>query len=128
MKAYEIIDAGFSLAGENYDDYPDKKLPLAWLNVAMAECMAAENLFREKTGKPLLENCPDIAETAEEIDFSRRICRVCLPLGIASCLCDDRENDYMGKEFRKRFESALKASVTGIELPIEDFYTGGGNL
>ena len=56
MTAYEILNRGFSLCGENFRGFGEKETALVWLNEAIGECLCRENMIREKTGRAPAEN------------------------------------------------------------------------
>ncbi len=125
MKAYDIISSGFALAGESFEDYPDRQIALSWLNVCMAESTDSENLIREKTGKEILTEPLKISELYENVDMDERICSVCLPYGVAVLLFFDRERNSVAEEMRIRFYASLKSRAKAVELPVTDCYRGG---
>ena len=126
MTAYEIISAGFALAGEDIDAWPDKKIAVSWLNISIAECIRAENLIRERTGRELWGSGEYVSDMADTVNMDEVLCRLCLPLAVASLLNTDRENESMAAEMRRRFSVTLKAAAGTLEKQVVDMY--GGNV
>ncbi len=125
MTANEIIAAGFALMGEKQSDFPDKKLAVSWLNMAVSRSLDRENLIREKGALPLLP-CPQVIGDPEEtVDMDSGITAGCLPYGVAAFLAAHRENDYLHSFYNDEFSRSLTAAAKGIEKAIEDFYKGG---
>ena len=124
MTAYEIINKGFGLAGETFDRFPDKDLPLIWLNVSAGESVEAENAIRAKRGMPLLENHPVIKDQSDPVDMAEQICAVALPYAVAGYLCADREDNYLAAIFRNRFITALQNAAKCCEQSVVDVYGG----
>lgn len=125
MTAYEIINKGFGLAGEQLDMYPDKNIALIWLNIALGESMDAENHIRVKNGLSTLAEAVVVLNLSDEVDISHCICAVALPYAVASCLAGDREDGYMAAIYRNRFITSLQDCAKGHELPVTDVYGGG---
>lgn len=125
MKAYEIINTAFGLAGEILDDYPAKNLAVIWLNFSIAESIDAENILRSKKGLGEIKEYPAVSDISDVVNMDDKICRVCLPLGVVSYLFSDRENDYLYSEYRSRFIRSLQSVAGGIEISVTDFYRGG---
>lgn len=124
MTAYEILDIAFGLAGERLDDFPDKRLPLIWLNVVMAEAAKAENVIRERQGIPVVALAKMVTGLSDRVDMNEEICRVCLPCGVAAFLYSDRENDYLSAQMRNRYADSLQMVAGGEEKAVEDCYGG----
>ncbi|MBQ8604368.1 MAG: hypothetical protein IJ410_05970 [Oscillospiraceae bacterium] len=124
MTVYEILDIAFGMAGERLDDFPDKRLPLIWLNVTMAEATKAENAIREKQNVPQIALMHMVTSLSDTVDMDQEICRVCLPLGVAAFLHSDRENDYLSAHFRNRFIDSLQTAAGMREESISDCYGG----
>ena len=124
MTVYEILTAAFSLAGENFDDFPDKKLAVAWLNMTMSECVDAENLIRAKKGFKKYTAVPRIEELYDNVDMDEKLCTVTLPYGVAAFVSADRERDYMAAEYRNRFIFSMSVAAKGWETSVADFYRG----
>lgn len=124
MTAYEIMTKAFGLAGESYEDFPDKSLAAIWLNITIAESVDAENAIRKKNGKELLACVPVAGNPAENVDMDTAICAVAIPYGVASYLFNDREDNYMAAIFRNRFVTALQNRAKGEEFTIQDVYGG----
>ena len=125
MKAYEILTAAFGMAGESLEDFPDKRLPLIWLNVAAAEAGKAENHIRERHGRPVVAVYRLIGDLYDEVDMDSEICTVCLPLALTAFLYSDRGEDNLSARYRERFVQALQNAAMGREKGIEDCYGGG---
>lgn len=124
MTAYEILDIAFGLAGEKLDDFPDKRLPLIWLNVVMAEATKAENIIRERQNVPVIVLMKMVTGLSDRVDMNEEICRVCLPYGVAAFLYSDRENDYLSARMRNRFADSLQMIAGGEEKAVIDCYGG----
>jgi len=124
MKVYEILDIAFGMAGENLDDFPDKRLPLIWLNAAVAEALKAENIIRERKGKEKTVIFHLLTKLSDEVDMDEEICRTCLPLAVTAFLYSDRENDYLSSRFRNRYIESLQNVAMGQEESICDCYGG----
>ncbi len=124
MTAYEIINKGFGLAGESFEDFPHKELAVTWLNVTLAESLDAENAIRKKNGKELLSEPVMIKQRTDTADMADTICSIALPYGVASYLFNDREDNYMAAVFRNRFITALQNRAKGEEFTIQDMYGG----
>lgn len=124
MTAYEILTKGFGLAGESFEDFPDKALAVIWLNITAAEALDAENAIRKTDGKQLLSAAVAVKELSAEVDMSASVCNVALPYGIAAYLFNDREDNYMAAIFRNRYITALQNRAKGEEITIQDVYGG----
>ncbi len=124
MKVYEILEIAFGMAGEKLDDFPDKRLPVIWLNVAMAEAVKAENIIRERKGREKTVLFHLLTGLSDVVDMDEEICRVCLPLAVAAFLYSDRENDYLSAQFRNRYIESLQNAAMGQEKSICDCYGG----
>lgn len=126
MTANEIIDLGFSLAGESYEQWQEKSMALAWLNVSLCEALQCENSIRAHKALPKLENVPMVLLPSDNVDMDINICTVSLPFAIAGYVSDEREKQYLAQSYRNRFVSSLYDFSKGILCSIEDIY--GGDL
>ncbi len=124
MKVNEILELAFGMAGEKLDDFPDKRLPVIWLNVAVAEAVKAENIIREKKGKEKIVMFHLLTALSDEVDMDEEICRICLPLAVTAFLYSDRENDYLSAQFRNRYIESLQNAAMEQEESICDCYGG----
>ncbi len=125
MKAYDIINAGFGLVGENFADFPDRQIVMVWLNMSIAQSTDSENLIREKAGKALLTEPLKVSELYDTVDMDERICMTCLPYGVASYLFADRERNGAAEDMRTSFYASLKNRAKSVETRIKDCYRGG---
>lgn len=123
MTAYEILNRGFSLCGENFRGFGEKETALVWLNEAIGECLCRENMIREKTGKAPAENI-EANSLTDTVDNDYKIAAYCLPLAVAAMVYRDREDNYMSSVYRNRFLSRLTDVAGSIEKPITDYYGG----
>ncbi|MBR5521126.1 MAG: hypothetical protein IKU54_03930 [Oscillospiraceae bacterium] len=124
MTAYEILEIAFALAGEKIDEFPDKRIALMWLNVIIVEAMPAENTLREKSGLGRVVLPKMMTDLTQVVNMDEQLCRLCLPLGIAAFLCEDRENYYMAETFRQRFTDAMQTTAGARERSVTDCYGG----
>lgn len=51
MTAYEILNRGFSLCGENFRGFGEKETALVWLNEAIGECLCPGKYDKGKNRK-----------------------------------------------------------------------------
>lgn len=123
MTAYEILNRGFSLCGENFRGFGEKETALVWLNEAIGECLCRENMIREKTGRAPAENI-EANSLTDNVDNDYKISAYCLPLAVAAMVYRDREDNYMSSVYRNRFLSRLADAAGSIEKPIMDYYGG----
>lgn len=123
MTAYEILNRGFSLCGENFRGFGEKETALVWLNEAIGECLCRENMIREKNGKAPAENI-EANSLTDTVDNDYKIAAYCLPLAVATMVYRDREDNYMSSVYRNRFLSRLAEVAGSIEKPITDYYGG----
>lgn len=124
MKAYEIIDSAFALAGERFDEYQNKDICLKWLNSALSECVAAERMIRRKNGPEDTVQCPKINGLNDEVEMSADICKRCLPYALASYIYADRQDEYFFSVYRNRFISSLSDAAGAVEKAVTDCYGG----
>lgn len=123
MTAYEILNRGFSLCGENFRGFGEKETALVWLNEAIGECLCRENMIRGKNGKAPAENI-EANSLTDTVDNDYKIAAYCLPLAVAAMVYRDREDNYMSSVYRNRFLSRLAETAGSIEKPITDYYGG----
>ena len=123
MTAYEILNRGFSLCGENFRGFGEKETALVWLNEAIGECLCRENMIREKTGRAPAENI-EANSLTDTVDNDYKIAAYCLPLAVAAIVCRVREDNYMSSVYRNRFLSRIADTAGSIEKPITDYYGG----
>ena len=124
MTAYEIINKGFGLAGEYLDMFSDKQLAIIWLNISLAESLAAENHIRQQNNMELLSQPAVVKKLSDEVDFNTDICSIALPYGVASYLFSTREDNYNAAVFRNRFIYALQNTAKARESAVCDVYGG----
>ena len=125
MKVCEILDIAFGMAGERLDDFPDKRLPLIWLNVTVAEAVKTENMIRGRKGVEGMQFTHLLTDMDQEIDMDKELCSTCLPAGVAAFLYSDRGNDYLSAQYRNRYLDGLQNAAMGCEESIYDYYGGG---
>lgn len=132
MKGEEIYEIALSFVFERKREDADyEEFFPTFLNTAMQEALAYENMIRRKIGKIELSAAPKItkSEMNEELDFSESLCRVALPYGVASFYCQDDGDNYRAQDYRNRFVTALSDAVGGVHMnDIEDVYGYGAAL
>lgn len=122
MTAKEILNLGFALAGENFEECSFKPIVLNWLNIALAISLPFENNIRQADNLPNLQQSPIITAQEQVIEFAPQICKVALPYFICASIYDDRQIYANGQLFYTRFLQALQNSGKGIECKIIDWY------
>lgn len=123
MTAYEVLNRGFALCGENFRGFGEKETALIWLNEAIGECLCRENMIREKARETPAENL-EVSGLTDTVNADYKIAAYCLPLAVAAVVYRDREDSYMSSVYRNRFLSRLADAAGSIEKPITDYYGG----
>ena len=122
MTAQDIIDTSLAISAENPQDYQSKDICIKWLNMVLAESLAAENRIRQKNERQLLTEPVKISQLYEDVDMDRILCSFCLPLGLAAYVYADKEDEHFYTVYRQRFLESLQKAAGARETAITDCY------
>lgn len=122
MTAKSILATALSFIGEKVDgsDYAD--LAVFWLNILLQEALPTENSIRAHSGKPILNEAPEIESIDDGIDYAGSITRIALPYGIASFVYANEDDLNQAADNRNKYIAALDEAMKLKETPIVDVY------
>lgn len=115
MNGEKILKTAFALACESYEDFRDKDMLTEWLNIAVAECMTAEQI-KETDG----EKGVFLTDIYKEVNLPPYICRAAMPYAVAECIFRYRDDGENSSLMSQKLKEAL--SKTSEEKDIEAVY------
>jgi hypothetical protein len=117
MTVHDIIRT--ALAGEFEDveaDSDDVRHLINVLNTLLIDCFEAEQNSRERDGKTLLTEIPQVTALTDEVPYNMMMVGRVLPLGIEWKYAEQNLDQYRADQYERRYEDAKMIAGGGVWL------------
>jgi len=117
MTAHDIIRTAF--AGEYEDIENDdvaQKHCMTVLNTLLIDCFEAEQNSRERDGKELLTEIPQVTAMTDEVPYNLMLVGRVLPLGIEWKYAEQDHDMYRADQYERRYQDAKMIAGGGLWL------------
>ena len=123
MTANDIFKIGAALIAESVGEDPDMvKFTPSYLNIALQECLNAENSIRLSDGREPLAAAPFIDDMNAVVDYDAHLTRVAIPYALAANYYRENGDNYHEMQYRAEYISAVNDCTRYIVEQIEDVY------
>ena len=117
MTVHDIIKTAFANEYEGIESDPDAvRHSLDVLNLLLVECYNAEQNSRERDGKTLLTEIPQVTALTDEVPYNMMMVGRVLPLGIEWKYAEQNLDQYRADQYERRYEDAKMIAGGGVWL------------
>ena len=115
MTVHDIIKTALAAEYEDIEsDTVAVRHSIEVLNTLLIDCFEAEQNSRERDGKELLTEIPQVTEMTDEVPYNTMMVGRVLPIGIEWKWCEQNLEQYRADQYERRYEDAKMIAGGGV--------------